>query len=194
MQLRVGKESCMKHGTAVQDRLAHADQAYCEGKKLGMLVTTVAADLDCSGRAPPVLCVDECDVVTPYHPSIDSSLTSEMLAEVCNLGAHADHKEDANIGARIFRNANLGLQLWFHETNNSTALVLSNIASALLRLRHYELALCYAVAATRLAPKPSAKALYRAAYAAAALHEARVALFFLHQVHFVKKVIVDVLC
>jgi hypothetical protein len=60
--------------------------------------------------------------------------------------------------------------------------VLGNIAQALLRLRHYELALAYAVAAMRVQPRPTLKVLYRGALAAAHLGQPSVSLYLLHRV------------
>ena len=56
---------------------------------------------------------------------------------------------------------------------------LQNIALAALRLRHFTLALAYALAAVRVAPRPTLKALYRAALAAAHLHEYICSLYLL---------------
>jgi hypothetical protein len=57
---------------------------------------------------------------------------------------------------------------------------LQNIAQALLRLRHYELALAYALAAVRLQAKPSQKAL--AVLAAAHMGHSMSSLYFLQLV------------
>jgi hypothetical protein len=59
---------------------------------------------------------------------------------------------------------------------------LQNIAQALLRLRHYELALAYALAAVRLQVHPSQKSLYRAAFAAAHVGHSMSSLYLLQLV------------
>ena len=160
----------------MQKRLEHADDVYrIDGHKS---IVTRLAELDCTGQGTPVLRFSATDI--RRRDGSLASMTSNELVELCTLSSHVDGGQRDH--AKLFRDARLALELWYHETGITAALLMSNIASALLRLRHYGLALSYAMAATRFSPKPSPKALYRAAYAAAALHEPHAALYFLQQV------------
>ena len=80
------------------------------------------------------------------------------------------------------RNLQVTLRAFDVDTNSALGSVLSNIAQALLRMRHDHLAIAYANAAVRVQPAPSAKSLQRAALAAARLDQFQAALYFLHQV------------
>jgi hypothetical protein len=167
--------------TGVQELVAELDSFWRQGKRIAIT--------DCT-----LVCTDG---ETPYLELTKSDFETKMSAgDAGPLQRHDYTKSSRQLEALLAYQPPLWsspavtydmaeiVHLQLQPTPAWTMLTnaLQNIAQALLRLRHYELALAYALAAVRLQPAPSPKALFRATFAAAHMCQVMSSLYLLQLV------------